>query len=123
MKRSWMKRKPSKSPKATLHRKAWNIFSKWIRERDKICVCCGSHGDLDASHFWHGCLDFDEININATCRKCNRFMGGNLAPYSVYLLNKYGEKAFKDLEQRHWLAMKGEYRTDKDYLELIEKYK
>lgn len=108
--------------KTSLHKRAWKVFSRWIRERDKICVCCGSRGDLDASHFWHGVLDFCEININATCRKCNRFMGGNLAPYSIYLLRKHGQQAFEDLEKRHYLALRGEYRTDQDYLDIIEKY-
>lgn len=106
-----------------LKRKAWEIFSKWVRERDKICVTCGSRSDLDAGHFWHNCLDFDELNVNAQCQKCNRFMSGNLAQYSVYLIKKYGQQAFEDLEHRHWLALRGEYRTEQDYLDIIEKYR
>lgn len=105
-----------------LKRKAWEIFSKWIRNRDKRCVTCGSRNQLCAGHFWHGVLDFDEMNINCQCRQCNTFKSGNLAPYSVYLLNKYGEEKFKDLEKRHYLALRGEYRSDADYLKLIEKY-
>ena len=45
-----------------------------------------------------------------------------MAVYSNYLLNKYGEEEFKKLDQRHWLAMKGEYRTDEDYQNIIHKY-
>ena len=105
------------------HRKSWKIFSKWIRNRDKICITCGNRGNLEAGHFWHGVLDFDEMNINGQCKKCNRFMSGNLAPYSVYLINKYGTEKFKDLEQRHWIAMRGEIRTQKDYEDIISKYK
>lgn len=109
--------------KKTLHRKAWETFSRWIRNRDKMCICCGNRGNLDASHFWHGVLDFDEMNVNGTCQSCNRFKGGNLAPYSIYLINKHGVEAFKDLEKRHYLALRGEYRTEQDYLDIIEKYK
>lgn len=109
--------------KKTLHKKAWNTFSKWIRERDKICVTCGSRNDLQAGHFWHACLDFDEMNINGQCVQCNYYKSGNLAPYSIYLINKYGVDAFKDLEKRHYLALRGEYRTEQDYLDIIEKYK
>ena len=105
-----------------LKRKAWEKFSKWIRERDKRCVTCGDRGNLDAGHFWHAVLDFDEMNINAQCRACNHFKSGNLAIYSMYLINKYGLEKFKDLEKRHYLALRGEYRTDKDYLTIIEKY-
>jgi hypothetical protein len=110
--------------KINLHRKAWDIFSKWIRERDKMCVTCGSRNTvLNAGHFWHGVLDFDEININAQCVHCNKWLSGNLAPYSVYLVKKYGLKVFNDLEKRHYLAMRGEYRTDQQYIDIIEKYK
>lgn len=125
LKRSPLRRKGkiSKPRKINLHRKAWDIFSKWVRERDKMCVTCGSTGNLEAGHFWHGVLDFDEQNINAQCKSCNHFKSGNLAPYSVYLIRKYGQKAFEDLEKRHYLAMKGEIRTDRQYLDIIEKYK
>ena len=50
-------------------------------------------------------------------------MSGNLAPYSIYLIRKHGQEAFEDLEKRHWIAMKGEFRTEQDYLNIIEKYK
>lgn len=109
--------------KTTLHKKAWAVFSKWVRERDKRCVTCGSTNGLQAGHFWHNCLDFDEININAQCSQCNHYMSGNLAPYSVYLIRKYGKEAFEELEKRHWLALRGEIRTEKDYLDIIDKYK
>lgn len=103
--------------------KAWRTFSKWVRERDCRCVTCGSYEQLQAGHFWHACLDFDEMNINAQCLQCNHFKSGNLAEYSIYLLNKYGEKKFKDLEQRHYIALRGEYRSDADYQKIIDKYK
>lgn len=107
-----------------LHRKAWDLFSKYIRQRDKYtCVTCGSHNDLQAGHFWHGVLDFDEVNVNCQCKGCNHFKSGNLAPYSIYLINKHGLEIFKDLEKRHYLALGGEYRSDQDYKDLIDKYK
>lgn len=111
-----------KKNKTTLRKKAWTIFSKWVRNRDKRCVTCGSTNSLQAGHFFHGVLDFDEVNINAQCARCNKWLHGNLAVYSNYLLNKYGEEEFKKLDQRHWLAMKGEYRTDEDYQNIIHKY-
>ena len=109
--------------RTTIRTKAWDTFSKWIRNRDKKCITCGSTKSLQAGHFWHGVLDFDEMNINAQCSGCNHFKSGNLAVYSTYLINKYGIKKFKDLEKRHYLAMKGEKRTDQDYQDIIEKYK
>jgi hypothetical protein len=119
-----MKQKQTGSKRINLKRKAWDIFSKFIRQRDgQRCITCGSRSQLCAGHFWHGVLDFDEMNINCQCKQCNTFKSGNLAPYSVYLIKKYGQKAFEDLEKRHWLAKRGEFRSDNDYLNLIEKYK
>lgn len=108
---------------ANLRKKAWDVFSKWVRNRDGRCVTCGSRNSLQAGHFYHGVLDFDEMNINAQCSQCNKWNHGNLAVYSVYLLRKYGQEKFEDLEKRHYIALGGEYRTDKNYLDLIEKYK
>src|SRR3990167_8665265 len=96
------------SSKGSLHKKAWKIFGDWIKRRDSyICVTCGSRDANQAGHFWHGVLDFDEVNINTQCKQCNHFKYGNLAPYSIYLIRKYGQKAFEDLEKRHWLALTG----------------
>ena len=101
MRRTPLKRKG----KDTMHKKAWKVFSKWIRNRDKRCVTCGSTKQLQAGHFWHNVLDFDEININAQCVYCNHFLSGNLASYSAYLIRKYGKRAFGDLEKRHYIAI------------------
>ena len=118
--------KKSKSPvgsKIDLHRKAWDVFSKWVRNRDKRCVTCGSTNTLQAGHFWHAVLDFDEMNINAQCKQCNTHKHGNLNTYGIYLLRKHGQEKFEDLEKRHYIALRGEYRTEKDYMEIIEKYR
>jgi len=103
--------------------RAWDTFSKWIRERDKRCVTCGATEGLQAGHFWHNCLDFDEMNINAQCARCNHYLSGNLAVYASYLIAKHGVKKFQDLEARHYLAMKGEHYTVEDYESIIKKYK
>ena len=108
-------------------KKAWSIFSKWIRNRDKWCVTHLVEGKYipseNAGHFWHGVLDFDEENINGQCINCNKWNNGKLAQYSVYLLKKLGKKKFDELDIRHSRASGGEYRTVEDYQKIIEKYK
>ena len=106
--------------------KAWKTFSLFIRNRDKKCVTCDKVLPvelLQAGHFFHGVLDFDEENINAQDARCNKWLSGNLAPYSVYLLGKLGKKKFDALNIRHYRAMGGEKRSEQDYLNIIEKYK
>lgn len=135
MKRSYFRNKPRKplskkrkkrSEKEILKEKAWQTFSRWIRNRDPYCVTHLILGKKvkseNAGHFWHAVLDFDEENINGQCVNCNKWNSGRLAEYSTYLINKLGYKAFKALEARHFRAMAGEYRTDKQYQDIIDKY-
>lgn len=112
-----------RSQKQILKDKAWKVFSKWIRNRDKKCVTCPNGLAENAGHFWHNVLDFDEENINGQCVRCNKWLSGNLAPYSVYLLRKLGKKKFDALDIRHTRAIGGEHRTEEDYQKIIDKYK
>lgn len=103
-------------------KRAWKAFSRWVIDRDKRCITCGSTHNLQAGHFHHAVLDFDEINVNAQCARCNKWLHGNLSDYSAYLVEKYGVKEFFALNHRHWLAMRGEKRSIEDYLEIEKKY-
>ena len=87
-----------------------------------MCVSCKTGKAENAGHFYHGLLDFDEENINGQCVRCNKWLHGNLAPYSHYLLKKLGRKKMEVLNKRHYLAMAGEYRTEQDYIDIITKY-
>lgn len=113
--------------KETLKKKAWKHFSEYIRKRDPWCVTHLVKGrqipSQNAGHFWHGVLDFDEENVNGQCINCNKYNSGSLAEYSTYLLKKLGKEGFDALDQRHTRAIGGEYRTEQDYLDIIEKYK
>ena len=122
MKRGTMaKKRKVRSPREILRDKAWATFRLWIRARDKRCVTCGSVNNLQAGHRWHGKLDFDEININAQCSGCNKWRQGNLSKYDDYLIARYGMLAWQELYARKNKAI-AEYRTEKDYQDLIEKY-
>ncbi len=120
--------------KKKLKEKAWNVFSLWIRNRDKKCVSCGIQfwneqlGEfgvkgLQGGHFHHAVLDFDEENINAQCSQCNHYKSGNLAKYSLYLLNKLGEERFKKLGIRASMAQKGKLHNIEYYQHIIDQYK
>lgn len=63
---------------------------------------------------------FNEMNCNAQCRKCNRFMEGNMQGYRQGLVAKYGEQKVLMLE-----AMKSQKRKYSDFglIELTKYYK
>lgn len=83
--------------------KADSLFSKFIRLRDTgngfggKCISCGKfyqYEDFDAGHFIsRNCLQlrYDEKNVNAQCRLCNRFRNGEQALYAKGLDIKYGK--------------------------------
>lgn len=63
---------------------------------------------------------FDEMNCNAQCRKCNRFMEGNIQDYRLGLIRKYGEKNVILLEAKK--SARRSY-SEFEYEQLIKYYK
>src|SRR3990167_3621311 len=78
------------------------VFSLFIRKRDAnssgnaACISCGNvyhYTQMDAGHYVSRnrmALRFDERNVHAQCRKCNRFMNGAMDEYALALQRKYG---------------------------------
>lgn len=109
---SWQtrKRKPAKkSDRSKKIERLDTVFSKFIRRRDcgfsyGRCISCGAvimFDTCDAGHYVnrkHMALRFDEKNVNAQCRSCNRFDEGNVQGYRRGLIEKYGEKDTELLE-------------------------
>jgi uncharacterized C2H2 Zn-finger protein len=112
-------------------KKAWLWFSRYIRERDNEggifrCPTCGAVKPIeeaDAGHYIsrvRKSVMFDEMNVHAQCRKCNRFMGGQHFLYRRWLVERHGEKAVELLEQR--AQMSGGHKTG-DLLLLADLYR
>lgn len=113
-----------------LIKKLDTIFSKYIRLRDShdglfICCSCGqlkSYEQADAGHFinrrWMA-LRWDERNVHAQCRSCNRFDEGNNVGYLRFMERKYGSDTVDLL-----MSLKTPYRwTDGELDLLIKDYK
>jgi len=78
-------------------------FNAYIRARDagKPCICCGRTGsgmvhggEFDAGHYRsRGAaphLRFDERNVHAQLKQCNRYAAGNVVGYRLGLIHRYG---------------------------------
>lgn len=89
------------------------IFSRYVRLRDCLrttgspewgeCISCGKtfgYHELDAGHFVPKRANnyFSQLGVQAQCRKCNRFQGGNQLGFRRGLVELYGEKIVKVLE-------------------------
>ncbi len=124
--------KDTKINRKKLHGKLWSLKSQLVRIKAKgICYTCGTRvwneerGENDykamqAGHFRHGVLDFDEMNIKSQCKKCNHYLSGNLAEYSRRLIRDHGLEVVEELHRRADNALKGELHTVYWYLDQIE---
>ena len=113
-------------------REAQVVFNIFIRTRDagRACICCGRNkdpsgaigGTWDAGHYRsrgsapH--LRFDERNVHAQLKQCNRYDSGNVVGYRLGLIERIGQAALDELEadqtpRRHTIpelqAIKAEY--------------
>lgn len=86
------------------------VFNRYIRFRDTedgygVCISCGygkPFEELDAGHFYakqgYDGLRYNEDNVHAECRKCNRFDDSHLISYQDNLLGKIGNAGMAKLK-------------------------
>lgn len=107
--------KPKKKSISSLKRKAWKIFSEYIRLRDCLkttglpdygkCVTCQKivpKSLLQAGHFIagrHNAGLFSERGVKAQCYNCNINLRGNTLEYRRKIIEMYGEGADIELEE------------------------
>ncbi len=95
-------------------REAQQAFNAFIRARDAglPCICCGQHGrgqtsggEWDAGHYRsRGAaphLRFDERNVHAQLKQCNRYKAGNVVGYRAGLIQRIGLASVEALEADH----------------------
>jgi len=107
-----------------------NICHEYIRLRDrgKNCISCNEpyRSDFDAGHFYpgnkHSSLKFDETNIHAQCRGCNRFNEGNESKYRIGLIHRFSKGYVDLLDSKALLEKKQGFKWDRFKLEKIRDY-
>lgn len=109
------------------------VYSLYIRLRDAFdggytqCISCGRilpFHKMQLGHYFsrrHMATRWDEQNCNAECETCNCRDTNHLVGYKKNLINKIGQRAFEELEERH-KRMEDE-PTEDEYKELIIGYK
>ncbi len=102
-------------------KKAWKVFSEYIRKRDADddgfarCITCGAvkhWKNGDAGHFLEGrnnSILFDERGVHFQCKGCNgNLRDGNISrnkektnlAYEKFMLQKYGPKVVQELREK-----------------------
>lgn len=125
------KLKPQRKPKllsmSKLKKKADNVFSHWIRDRDNhTCFTCNkilSTNESQNGHFisrTHTATRYLEKNCNCQCVGCNIFKKGNYPIYALRLQQLYGN----DILQELYDLSKTTIKCDRIFLNnIINKYK
>jgi hypothetical protein len=99
-------KKYQKSKFKSLHKKAWGLISKYVRQQgaDEFgmneCYTCSERKhwkEMHCSHYFHNKLDFDLRNLKACCEQCNFWKSGHLAPYGVRLAKELGVEGMEKL--------------------------
>lgn len=103
-------------PIKNLRKNVWDLNSEWVRRRGanfqgyNACFTCGKQEhwkEMNAGHYIHrDALDFEELNINPQCVRCNKWLSGNLGVYAARLIEVFGLKAFQKLEAKRYLIRK-----------------
>lgn len=114
--------------KSEWNREAQAAVNKFIFWRDygNPCIACGKPlnygvrgGAVDASHYrsrgaapW---LRFNVFNNNAGCVHCNRDLSGNLIPYRINLIEKFGLRRVERIEHDNTVR-----KFDIEYLKRVK---
>lgn len=114
--------------KSEWNREAQAAVNKFIFWRDygDPCIACGKPlnygvrgGAVDASHYrsrgaapW---LRFNVLNNNAGCVHCNRDLSGNLIPYRINLIEKFGLHRVERIEHDNTVR-----KFDIEYLKRVK---
>ena len=92
-----LKAKVISSPKAD------QLFSVWIRQRDKRCFFC-SNPATQASHFWgraNSATRYDPENVDGACGGCQlRHEDNKQGLYRTLKLQQLGQAGYAALERR-----------------------
>lgn len=100
-----------KSLRKKLHKIAWTLQSQWIRRKDANldgfveCYTCRAikhYKEMDAGHFKHDRLDFDDRNLKPQCTTCNKYWSGKLDVYAENLIRDFGLEWFNQLVRDAW---------------------
>ena len=106
-----------------LKERAKRLFSRFIRLRDKgICFTCYTQMDvnyMEAGHLEHNVLDFDELNLNCQCKRCNQHKSGSLETYKANFINIWGMEMYEDLRARAMMERATAHKYTIDELEGI----
>lgn len=105
--------------------KADTEFSKWIRNRDKFCLKCGTTNNLTNSHFWSrkcSALRYEPDNCITLCAwKCHIYgwETEKQGEYMDFMLKRLGKKRYGELKNMFYQSRITRKESIKSCMELL----
>ena len=91
---------PKKPSRTTLRNKCDRLFSLYIRDRDKVCVRCGTTQNLQCAHVFSRIymkVRFDPRNAVALCAGCHKYMTHYGIQWEEFIRGRMGDEAYEEL--------------------------
>ena len=121
--------KPKLKSLKKLKDEAWRLISIFVRslnargEYQQCYTCLGWFKwktQMDCGHYIHNRLDYELNNLKPQCKRCNKWLRGNLGEYGERLIQEIGLEAVK--EMRLYSFKKGNNYTRNELEAIIKKY-
>lgn len=99
-------------------------YSRYVRRGGKCDICGRSDIKLEAAHYFGRGKEstrFTRMNVNCLCFTCHKKSHEDKSYYKNWMIEKYGLKAFENLELESNLYKKRDDQMDKIMIkELLE---
>jgi hypothetical protein len=124
--------KPKKVSISKLKKKAWDVFSLYIRTKyadpmgGVVCYTCERLFTIKTTQAGHGIAGrnnavlFCEPLVRPQCVGCNFFGGGKYAIFMDKLIKEYGAEKFSQLVMMSTMTVQ---RKAQDYIDIYETYR
>lgn len=112
-------RKTRPGSDARLKQELTKLLSRYVRQRDPVCIVCERSPSTDASHLWHRDMpptEFNPLNVWGCCHPCNMNHETKPQPMHDAVLMRIGERAYADLAD---LAHNSKVKLGRDELEIL----
>lgn len=87
---------------ARLKQDLTKLLSRYVRQRDPVCIVCERRPSTDCSHLWHRDMpptEFNPRNVWGCCHPCNMAHETKPQPMHDAVLMRIGERAYADLAE------------------------
>lgn len=118
-----MAKKPKAPSKTSIEKSAYDVWSKCIRAKQRVCRICGSDSGLQAHHIrsrTHAATRFDLANGLCVCRKCHIIQKFNPELFQDRVIEVVGDREYQRLKRKSLVPYKLGTNDLKDVIDRLK---